>query len=56
MRILHISDAHGKNELLIDLPKADVVGKNSSFSPCDIHQNYLSLKAEIGQKTHFDYQ
>lgn len=25
MRILHISDTHGKHELLIDLPKADVI-------------------------------
>jgi len=32
MRILHISDTHGKHELLIDLPKADVIVHTGDFT------------------------
>jgi 3',5'-cyclic AMP phosphodiesterase CpdA len=32
MRLLHISDTHGKHELLIDLPKADVIVHTGDFT------------------------
>ena len=32
MRILHISDTHGKHELLINLPKADVIVHTGDFT------------------------